>query len=382
MSSPVPQLARRLTAGIALVALPLGAAVGCGTAASAKKDSVQSTLQKASDNLRASGSTSVVIHLADAAGNLRKAVTSGPNPAAPQQADLLLGGSVSFTVDPAAGKTLGDLQHGDPAMPAADQLKLVNISMAVQADGGPVAQLRLVGGDLYVNVSIDKISDVAKKSGSTTDLAGQLDTLAAQAPAQLKPVITDVKAGKWLKLPLAPYAAQLKALQQKSPASPSLDSQQLGMNLLAAVRPYVAVSDASTSGDTRVLDVKVQAKQALKAVLASVQQLEPTLPGVPGLTKLDTASIDKLGDGTADGQVTIKNDHLTKITLDLGSAAKLAPAGATPAPDLKGGTLTIDVDDSAAAVTAPSDVSPVDVGSLVQGALSGLTSLGTATPTS
>jgi hypothetical protein len=373
--TPVPLLARRLTAGVALVALPLAAAVGCGTASSAKKESVQSSVTKASDNLRASGSTSVVIRLDDRQGNLKKAATSGKDPAEPQQADLLLGGTVSFTVDPANGKTMGDVQNADPAMPVLDRLKLTNISMSVQADGGDVAQVRLVDGVVYAQVGIDKIADVVKKTGSSTDVRGELDDLAAQSPGQLAPLVTDVRAGKWLKLPLAPYAEQLKALQQQAGPSAAVDSQKLGMDLVNAVKPFVAVTDASTSGDDRVLDVKVQAKQALKAALDTVKKMDGALPGV---AMLDTTDLDKLGDGTVDGQVTLSDDHLKKITMDLQSAVRLAPPGATPAPDLTGSTVTIDVDDSADEVTVPGDVSSVDLGALVQGALGSASRLGTS----
>jgi hypothetical protein len=362
-------MARRLTAGVALVALPLGAAVGCGSAATAQKDSVQTSLQKASDNLKASGSTSFELRLEDPTGSLKKAATSGADATKPEQADLLLGGRVSFTVDPTGGKTLADLQTMDPALPITEQLKASNIAMTVQADGGAVVQVRLVGGDVYANVDVDKASDLATKAGSPSDLGQQLDEAAAQAPAQLAPILTDVRAGKWLKLPLAPYAEQLKALQPTPGASASIDSRRLGMDLLNAVKPYVAVTDASSDGDTRVLDVKVQAKQALKAAVTSLKAMGGA---VPGLAQLDTSSLDAIGDGTANGQVTLESDHLTKITLDLGSAVALAPVGATPAPDLSGALVTIEVDDSADDVTVPDDVSWVDLGALVDNALASL----------
>lgn len=380
MATPVPVLARRLTAGIALVALPLAAVAGCGAAAGDKKESVQTTLQKASDNLRASSAASVTMRFEDPRGSFKKAVTSGADAAEPGQADLLLGGTVSFTVDAPAGKTLGDVQAAQVGKPLSEQLKAENVSMSVQADGGSLVQVRLVDGDLYAKVSVDELSDVVKKAGSSTDVGAQLDSAAAQAPDQFKPLVTDVRAGKWLKLPLAPFAGQLDGLQKQAGPSASVDGQKLGMDLLNAVRPFVAVTDASSSGNDRVLDVKVQAKQALKAAATTLKNMQPALPG---FSTLDTASLDKIGDGTANGQVTLEDDHLTKITIDLQSAVALAPPGATPAPDLTGSLVTIDVDDSADEVTVPDDVSSVDLGALVQNAVSGLSSLssgsGTAT---
>ena len=365
MSTPHVLLARRLTAGLCLFALPLGAAVGCGQAAAAKKQDVGSALQKASANLRASGSTSVTIRLDDASGALKKASTAGADALKPAQADLLTGGTISITIDPAAGKTLQDLQNADPKLPTAEQLKLANVAFSVQADGGDVAQLRIVAGDLYVNVGVQKISDIAKLAGSSTDVGAQLDDLAASAPEQLRPLVTDVKAGKWIKLPLAEYADQLKALGNRAAPSPSaaVDTQKLGVDLLAAVQPFVSVSDASGNGTERVLDVKVQAKQALKAVLATVKAMQPA---VADLGPVQSAAVDKIADGTLNGQVFLDDDHLKKITLDLQSAVRLAPPGATPAPDLTGSLLTIDVNDAAGEVTVPKDVSPVDVGALVK----------------
>lgn len=370
MSTPHALLARRLTAGLALVALPLGAAVGCGAAAESKRDDVQTSLQKASDNLKASGSMSVTMRFDDGSGSIKKATTSGEDALTPDQADLLLGGTISMTVDPAAGKTLGDVAAADRSLPPAEQLKLTNFSVSVQADGDPLAQLRVVSGDLYANVSLDALSDVAKRGGSTTDLGAQVDDLAASAPAELQPLVTDVRAGKWIKLPLAAYADQLAQLQKTVPTpSASVDPQKLSADLLAAVKPFVAVTDASSDGGDRVLDVKVQAKQAIKAALETLKSMGPALPG---LDTLDTTGVDKIGDGTVNGQVTLSDDHLTKLTVDLQSAVALAPPGATPAPDLTGGTLTVDVDDSADEVTVPDDVSSVDVDALVKGLVGSL----------
>lgn len=360
MSTSRCPLARRLTAGVALLALPMGAA-GCSSAADSRRDSVQTALQNAAEHLQDSESLSVVLRFDDPAGTAKKAVTAGSRPMSPAQADLLLGGTVSITVDPAAGTKLRDLQTASPGLPPGEQLKLANVAMSVQADGGPVAQLRLVAGDLYVTVSLDKISDIAGKGGSTTDLDARVDELAAQSPGELAPLLRDVKAGKWIKLPLAPYVDRLKGRQP--PPSAPVDSRKLGMDLLAAVQPFVAVTDTTSSGSERVLDVKVQAKQALRAALQTVKS---TGPALPGLDRLDTSGIDRLGNGTVDGQLTLDDDHLRKITLDLTSAVKLAPPGATPAPDLTGSTVTVDVDDAAEEVTVPEQVSSVDVNALVQ----------------
>ena len=367
--APAPRV-RRFTAGVALVALPLAAAVGCGEAAETKRQTVSDSLSQASQNLQSSESTSVVLRFDDASGNARRTLTSGSDPATPEQADLVLGGTVSFTVDPAAGRTMRDLQAVDPATPLEEQLTLVNMAMSVQADGGPLAQVRLVGGDLYAQVGLDKVGDLAARAGSATDIGAAVEQLSTDAPPELQPLLADVQAGKWVKVPLAPYAEQLEQLgKDTAPSpSPSVDTRKLGTDLLNAVKPFVAVSDASSDGDERVLDVKVQAKQALTAALGTLSQLSPRLPS---LRDLDVSELDRLGDGTVDGQVTLSDDHLTKITMDLGSAVRLAPVdGSSPAPDLAGSLLTVDVDDSADEVVVPEDVSSFDVGPLLEQALS------------
>lgn len=360
-TTPSP-LTRRLAAMTALVALPLAAAVGCGKAADSKKASVQDTLQKAADNLQASGAASFTLHLDDPAGKLKRSATSATtSPLTAGQADALLGGTVTVTYDPVAGKTLADVQKLPATTPLADRLKSVNVAMSVKADGGSVAEVRLVDGDLYARVGLDTISDLAKKGGSS-GIDGQIEQFASSAPAQLAPLVADVRAGRWLKLPLAPYAPQLDALLKAQPsATPGATS-----GLVAAVTPFVTVTDAGSKDGADVLDVTVQAKQALKAVAGSIAAMTA---GLPGASSLNTAQLDGLGDGTVDGQVFLKDDHLTRMTLDLGSAVRLRPASASPAPDVAGSLLTLDVDDSADEVTAPTDVSSADVASLVQQAL-------------
>lgn len=359
----LPLPARRLAAGTALVALPLAAAVGCGSATGAAKQSVQTSLQKASDNLGTSRAASFVLRFDDPKGSLKKQVTSGKDPASSQLADVLLGGTVSFTIDPTGSTTLRDLQAAPAGTRASTQLDAVNLAMSVQADGGPLAQVRLVRGDVYLNVGLDTVQDVLRRSGSATDVRRSLDQAAQGAPGEVGPLLADVKAGKWVKIPRSAVAQGLDRQGATPTPTPSVDSTRLGNDLLAAVRPFVAVTETATSGGTRTIDVKVQAKQALKAVLA---QLRTVQQSVPGLAQLDTSGLDEIGDGTANGAITITDDHFRRLTLDLASLSALAPpTPGSAAPDLTGSALALEVDDAAKEVTAPDDVSPVDVTSLV-----------------
>lgn len=371
--SPRTLFLRRTGAAAALVALPLGTMAACGDSAADTGSSVQGSLQKAADNLAASGATSVRLRLDDAESKLRQAVTGGADGASPQVADLLLGGTISFTVDPAGGKTMREVQQADPAAPLADRLQRVNVSMAVEADGGQVLAVRLVGGDLYARVDLERVRGIADKVAPGSDTGASIDALSQQAPPELQPLLTDVRAGKWVKLPLAELAPQLEQLQALSGAAPSAAPSlyaKLGTDLLAAVRPFVTVTDAGGEGGTQVLDVTVQAKAALKA---AVGVLGSTVPAVPGLQALDPAMFDSLSDATVAGTVTLAQERFTQVSLDLGSLVRLDASTSSPAPDLTGSRLTMDIDDSADEVTVPDDVSSVEAGKLVTGLLSGLT---------
>ena len=353
-------LARRLTA-LALLALPLGAAAGCGATPSAVRSNVEAELQQASTHLQDSRSTSMTLRFEDPQGTAKKALTSGDDPARPALADALLGGTVSITVDPTGERTLRDVRGAGPDVPVAEQLELANLAFSISADGGALAQVRIVGGDLYVSADVSRIFALAEKAGDV-DASQQLEALVGQAPPQLMPVLRDLQAGRWLKLPLAKYATQLDRLARTQPP-PSADPEELGNDLLAAVRPFVTVTDAGGEDGARVLDVQVQARKALEAVLDTIRSVSPT---VPGLDELDSAALPEITDGTVDGQVLLQDGHLTRVTLDLASVGRLAPEGER-SPELAGTRLALDVDDTADEVVVPDDVSGVDVGEVVQG---------------
>lgn len=365
MPAPSPLLRRRVPAALAVVVLPLTALVGCGQAEQSTRSSVEAELRQAGDHLLDSESTTVTISLDDAKGTAKAAITNGPDAAPEAVADALLGGSVSFTIDPASGKTLRDLQSTDPATPPAESLKLVNMAFSVDADGGPLVQVRLVGGDLYTAVDLERIGGLADKAGEP-DFSAQVDEFARSAPPDFQPLVADLQDGKWVRLPLAEYADQLNELGSPPAGAPSPDPDKLASDLLAAVRPFVEVTDAGDKGDQRILDVRVQAREALKALFDVVGR------SVPGLDQLPAQQLDTLAAGTVDGKVFLEDSHLTKLSLDLSSIARVSPDGST-APDLTGSTLTVSVDDSADEVEVPEDLSSVDVGVLVEQFLGSLT---------
>ena len=116
------------------------------------------------------------------AGSARRTLTS-PEAGAPEAlADVLLGGSVSWTIDPAGDRTMRDLQAMPDDTPAAEMFAAMDLSVVVAADGGPVAQLRLVGGDLYAAADVGRIDGIAGEVGGpdVPDALPRLDPLRPQ----------------------------------------------------------------------------------------------------------------------------------------------------------------------------------------------------------
>lgn len=353
-----PLLARRLTTSAAVVVLPLGALVGCGQVEQAQRATVEQEVQQASDHLMDSKSTSLRMGFTDPQGTIAKGLREGRDPLPAGVVDTLLGGSVAITVDPAGDRTMRDVQAADPATPTGEALKLVNVGYSIDADGGPLAQLRLVDGDIYVTADAGRITGIAEKAGES-GIEAQLDELEQTAPPELRPLVSDLRAGEWVKIPLADYADELTELSRRGGTpqpTPSVDGKKLSDDLLAAVKPFTEVTDAGGDEGTRVLNVKVQARQAIEAALDVVSRSG----AVPGLEDMEPPTVQEVPDGAVEGKVTLKDSHLTEVSLDLASIARLAPAD-EDTPDLTGTTVTLSVDDSADEVTVPDDVSDVDV---------------------
>lgn len=364
MISTRPRTTRRVA--VVAAALPLLTLAACGQATQSKRASVESDLHTASDHMLDSKAVSMTLAIEDSKDTLRAGLLKDSNPPPAQLVDSLLGGTVSMTIDPTGSRTLRDLQKVAPTLSPADQLKAVNASFSVQADGGAVAELRLADGDAYVRVDLKRVQSLADKSGSGKDLSAGLDSLESSASPQLKPLVTDLKAGKWIRVPLAAYADRLSDIGKQSRGAtptptPSVDSKQLSDDLIAAIRPFVQVTDAGGNEGKRVLDVKIQAKQALRALLDTLKR---SVPAASSLGTLDSGVAEKLRDGTVNGTVTLKDGHLTTVTADLQSFVAVAPAD-PEVPDLSGSTLRLAIDDNAKAVDVPTDVSSYDVGSLL-----------------
>ncbi len=361
----------RLVACTLVLALPLVAAAGCGAA---KQKTVREEFTAAQAHLADSKAASFTLKLSDAQGNLAKLMTKqGDTPPALVQA--LLKGSVTYTADPAGDATFKAARAGsaDPTdLKAAFQK--VNLGFVVRDDKAELVEIRLVAGNLYAHVNLDEIGALAK-AGGVDDFDAMLEENIAGKDARLNQGLADVRAGKWLTLPLATYLTQLQDLARTlAPGatpdpSKKYDFSGFGKKAFDAIKPYVKVTDANNSSADRVLDVKVQARPALKALLA-VLKAEKDLPFGTLFAAVDTAEIDKnVKAGEAKGTITLHDSHLSKVSVDLESLRQLAN---DPGEDsFAAVNVVMEIDDSADQVSAPKNVSSLDLGALIEKLISG-----------
>lgn len=360
----------RLAAGTLALALPLAAAAGCGAA---KKRSIKEELSAAQQHLADSKAASITLRLDDAKGSVVKdATASGDLPEA--AAKDLVGSSITVTFDAASARKIKAVQKGASESELKDALAKTRFALQVKDAKATVAEIRLVDSTLFARVDIGEIDRVAKESGQD-GVSQSVDDFIAGAPAEYHAALKDAKAGKWMKLPLADYLDKLKEVTESlpTPAPGSGDVDKLGADAFAAVKPFVKVTDANDSSSQRVLDVTVDARGALKALLG-VAKSSTALPFGDVLGGVTPAEIDKnVGPGTARGTITLADGHLTQVAVDLGSLEAL-DATTTDHSKLTGSRLVVDVDDSADTVSAPtSNVSDVDVKALVDDLFSSAT---------
>jgi hypothetical protein len=359
----------RLAAGTLVLALPLVAAAGCGVA---KKRTIRQELSAAERNLADSEAASFTLHLDDAQGSITKAATSdGSLPEA--AAKDLVGSSITVTLDPASARQIKAVKRDASENELKTDLAKARLSLRVKDAEATVAELRLVDSALWVRVDISEIDRVAKEAGQD-GVAQQVDDFIASAPAEYQTALKDAKAGKWMKLPLSDYLGSLKDLTSSlpTPAASSPSGGRLGKDVLAAVKPYVKVTDANDSSSKRVLDVRVDVRGAANALL-SVAKGSKELPFGDALAAVTPAQVDAhVRAGTANGTITLSDGHLEQVAVDLGSIEAL-DATSRDRTTLAGSRLVLDVDDSADQVAAPtSNVSGVDVKALVDDLFKGV----------
>jgi hypothetical protein len=265
---------------------------------------------------------------------------------------------VKFTAS--ADKPLKDLKAGENP----------NVEVDVTAGGTDLMDIRTVGGALYAKINMPQFLQLSGKSASSVNAQlGQVPP-AFQAPLQA------VMAGKWIGV----SAQDLKGLEQmaqnlgqggdlgNTPGTPTSSSTQLlagvESQLMKALTQDATVTDKG-SGQYQVTGkVKTIGQDVLQA-------LGPVLSSVPGKSKTD---LDKLRQGlnsVPDSEnitfdIWVKNNQISELQVDL--------AQFMPADKSGGGHLPVDAkfSQSAGTVSAPSDVTNVDVQKLLSSFGSGL----------
>lgn len=265
---------------------------------------------------------------------------------------------VKFTAS--STKPLKDLKPGENP----------NVEFDVTAGGTDLMDLRSVAGALYAKVNVPQFLQMSGKSASS--LNGQLGLVSPdwKAPAQA------LMADKWVGV----SAQDLKGLEQMaqnlgqgdlssptSASSTSAGSQVLGnveSQLMKALTQDATVTDKG-SGQYQVSGkVKTIGQDLLQA-------LGPVMNTVPGKSKADIdkmrASLNSVPDSeNITFDIWVKSNQISELQVDL---AQFLPATKTG-----GGHLPIDAkfSQSAGSVSAPSDVTNIDVQKLLSAFGSGL----------
>jgi len=350
----------------ALLLVGLGGLAGCGTA-DAKKSA-----DTAAANLSAAKVVAFTMSLKDPKGSLLASATTAEDK---RVAQFIESSSLTVTIDPAGDATFGSATKTPQTAPEDLGAALKN-SGAMRLDltrsGKSVVGLTIVNGVIYARVDLAELSTVSGQ---------QLSKQLADAPPMLAPAVDGLKTGKWLSLDLPALLA--KYLELTKPASPgpggaATPSPQalLGLQskLLAAFEANSAKT-VTTSGDQTEVHLAVKAKAFLTAVVDAIAAIG-AVPGTASSLSDLKSGLRSLQDGTVDVILTVKADHYTSAVLDLQSLAKLGkdPKAVSAT---AGAQLRVDINDQAAAVTAPAAGQVVDLNSLAQSVLSQLSADGT-----
>lgn len=349
---------------------------GCGTVGSAS--SLRDDNAHAKEAFRSANAVAVTIRFADPDGMLKKAFSTGNSSATPAQADAVVGGSITVVVSANGGRTLSS--PSAPGLSTTDQLKQANFDLTVRAAGGRLGELRLVDGVLYASTDIAAVKRVADVASPGS--AAKVDDTLSSVPPALKQGADDLRAGKWIRLPVATYVDKLLKIAKDSGA-PGVDPKSQGQyNLLAqqlrgAIKPHVGLRDLGASGSTRHVSVDIQVKDAVLAALEVLRTNAGRL-GIPAAAVPTPDKLDALSSKTLSATLTIRDGHYTELAVPLAGLAALEAHPTEPVPAFGKSALLVELDDRAGAVVAPTNVSTFDVGALIDPLLEGFAGRGKA----
>lgn len=267
---------------------------------------------------------------------------------------------VKFTAS--SDKPLKDLKTGENP----------NVEFDLTGGGTDLFDVRTVAGALYAKVNVPQFLQLSGKSASS--LTGQL----GQVPPDFQAPLQALMAGKWVGV----SASDLKGLEQmlqsfggsggdlgSTPtSSPSGAGAQMLSNLetslMKALTQDANVTDKGSGHYQITGKVKVIGQDVLQAVT-------PVLNTVPGKSKTDIDKLRQSLNSVPDSEnitfdTWVKSGQISELQVDL--------AQFVPADQSGGGHLPLDAKFSQSAnnVSAPSDVTNVDVQKLLSAFGSGL----------
>lgn len=311
--------------------------------------SPQAAFTQAISNITSGDSATVTLKVGATAEQIKSfaAATGTSASDAPSDAALALitGASVTFTTHAESG----DLK-------SASTTGKTDTDVAVNVGGGPVFDIRYIGGSkqLFVKVDVPKIASLAHQT-----VPPQIAQLGASPQYAF---IKDALAGKWLELQgFSALAQQFGALAGRASASASAApgvSEDFAAKLLSSLTADVTATDAGSTdqGEHLVLSAP------LKKLAGDLETLISSVPG-GSLAGSRLPSLTDVPDKTVTIDAYVKDHALTSLSLDI---VQFAPAD--KASKVAGQHLPIELDFSGAAgdTSAPSGASPVDLSKLAQ----------------
>lgn len=266
---------------------------------------------------------------------------------------------VKFTAS--SSKPLKDLKPGENP----------NVEFDVTAGGTDLMDMRSVSGALYAKVNVPQFLQLSGKPASS--LTSQL----GQVPPDFQAPLQALMADKWVGV----SAQDLKGLEQMAQtlgqgdlgSTPTAASSTgAGSQMLANVEAQLmkALTQDATVTDKGSGQYQVTGK--VKTIGQDVlQALGPVLNSVPGKSKADMDKMRSSLNSVPDSEnitfdIWVKSNQISELQVDL---AQFLPADKTG-----GGHLPVDAkfSQSAGSVSAPSDVTNIDVQKLISSFGAGL----------
>jgi hypothetical protein len=332
---------RRL--GISLLGMALGAsAVACGSGSG-------HPAQDARSHAKAAHQLSVTLRLVDPDGSLMHEMTTGSDPAPRPIAQAIEHGSITVDVAATDGKPL--FAHRQAPGTLAGQVKEFNIGMTVRAAGQTIIGLRIVNGVLYGTADLDAMDRLGKAGGSSDFLTS--------VPPQLQPLVTDLRAGKWVQLPLASYMDVAQGYLPPSVTPQSLS--RTSSRLLGIAARDTSMRETSSSGDDATEQVTLHWRQLLKDEAAVLSSVLPS-GAVPG--NADAMIAKTFTSQPVRGTLVIRGGHYRSLTVPLEQFVRLAAKPTGHVPSFGKAALVVDVNDQPAPVRAPAKVSTFRIGQM------------------